>query len=92
MKKMMLMLAMYKAFSTNRFFVMAKISRKINEAQIEIHPVANIKEQMDFYSEKYDGNLECKLSSGTKIVAYADGADMIEAVKNISEKLRGEEC
>ena len=91
MKKLKLILAMYKALSTNRFFAIAKVSNRMNEPQIEIHPVANLKDRMNIYSNRYTENLTCKMG-GTKIVAYADGADMIEAVQNISEKIQGEEC
>ena len=91
MKKLKLILAMYKALSTNRFFVIAKMSNQMNEPQIEIHPVANLKDRMNFYANRYTENLTCK-NGNTKIVAYADGTDMIEAVQNISEKIQGEEC
>lgn len=92
MHKMKMLLAMYEAIETNSYFIVAIKHKELKEAELILNPSGNLVSKMKYYSDAYTENLELKLNSDIKIVAYAVGKDKMEAINNITHKLQGDIC
>ena len=89
MYKMQMLCAIQEALDTNRCFAIAIKNNELKEEEIIINPNSNLANKLKYYSEAYCGCCRLKSNRDIEIVAYASGRDKMEALTNITHKLKG---